>query len=348
VRPSILSSIQGSGKVGKMKHEVLLQVKNLQTHFHVGDHIAKAIDGVDFDVRKGEVLGLVGESGSGKSVTSLSILRLIPNPPGDIVGGELIFEGQDLLKLSYEQMRKIRGNSISMIFQEPMTSLNPVFTIGEQIMEPLMLHQGLNKVDASDRAVRMLELVGIPSPRQRLWDYPHQFSGGMRQRVMIAMALACNPKLLIADEPTTALDVTIQAQILELMLKLKAERKDSAIILITHDLAVVAETCHRIVVMYCGKVQEIATTDEIFHDPRHPYTQGLLESIPNPLQKKKRLNAIPGIVPNLLDLPKGCRFCTRCEKKIDVCETVEPDLIEVTPGHFVRCHLESGKGAKSK
>ncbi len=330
-----------------MKREVLLEIKNLQTHFQVGGQTAKAIDGVDFDVKKGEVLGLVGESGSGKSVTSLSILRLIPNPPGDIVGGELIFEGQDLLKLSYEEMRKIRGNSISMIFQEPMTSLNPVFTIGEQIMEPIMLHQGLNKVDAADKAVRMLELVGIPSPRQRLWDYPHQFSGGMRQRVMIAMALACNPKLLIADEPTTALDVTIQAQILELMLKLKEERKDSAIILITHDLAVVAETCHRIVVMYCGKVQEIGTTDEIFYDPRHPYTQGLLESIPNPSQKKKRLNAIPGIVPNLLDLPRGCRFCTRCEKKIDICETVEPELIEVSPGHMVRCHLEAGKEAKA-
>ncbi len=322
--------------------EVLLKVENLQTHFHVGDgKVAKAIDGVDFEVRKGEILGIVGESGSGKSVTSLSILRLIPNPPGDIVGGRIEFEGKNLLDLTYDEMRRIRGNSISMIFQEPMTSLNPVFSIGEQIMEPLMKHQGLDRTEAADRAVRMLELVGIPSARQRLHDYPHQFSGGMRQRVMIAIALACNPKLLIADEPTTALDVTIQAQILELMLKLQEERPETAIILITHDLAVVAETCHRIVVMYCGKVQEVATTDEIFYNPLHPYTQGLLESIPNPGSKKKRLNAIPGIVPNLLDLPKGCRFCTRCDKKIDICDTQEPQLVEVKPEHWVRCHLEN-------
>ncbi len=324
-----------------MQDKVLLKVSNLKTYFNTEGGLARALDGVDFTVNQGEVLGVVGESGSGKSVTSLSILRLIPNPPGYIAGGEIQFKGQDLLKLSYSEMRKIRGNSISMIFQEPMTSLNPVFTIGTQIMEPLLLHQGLDKTEAADRAVRMLELVGIPSPRQRLHDYPHQFSGGMRQRVMIAMALACNPELLIADEPTTALDVTIQAQILELMLKLKSERKEAAIILITHDLAVVAETCQRIVVMYCGRVQEIATTKDIFYNPKHPYTQGLLESIPNPRERKPRLKAIPGIVPNLLDLPKGCKFCTRCEKKIEICDKVEPELREVSPGHFVRCHLEN-------
>jgi oligopeptide/dipeptide ABC transporter ATP-binding protein len=319
--------------------DVLLQVKNLKTYFNAEAGLAKAVDGVDFHVNKKEVVGIVGESGSGKSVTSLSILRLIPNPPGYIAGGSIEFKGQNLLDLSYREMRKIRGNEISMIFQEPMTSLNPVFTIGMQIMEPIMLHQNVDKTEAADRAVRMLELVGIPGARQRLFDYPHQFSGGMRQRVMIAMALACNPSLLIADEPTTALDVTIQAQILELMMKVKEEHDEAAIMLITHDLAVVAEMCQRVVVMYCGKVQEVATTDDIFYSPLHPYTQGLLESIPNPKQKKSRLAAIPGMVPSLMELPKGCKYCTRCSKKIDRCEVEEPELREVSPGHQVRCHL---------
>ena len=295
--------------------EKLLEIKGLQTYFNTEDGVAKAVNGVDYHVYKGETLGVVGESGSGKSVTSLSIMRLIPNPPGFIAGGQILFDGKDLLQLSYEEMRKVRGNQISMIFQEPMTSLNPVFTIGNQIMEPIILHEKLSLKDAEDRAVQMLDKVGIPGARNRLNDYPHQFSGGMRQRVMIAMALACDPKLLIADEPTTALDVTIQAQILELMVELRENNPESSIILITHDMAVVAETCDRIAVMYCGRIQEMATVDEIFYNPKHPYTRGLLESIPNPSKKKDRLFAIPGIVPNLMNLPIGCKFCTRCDEK---------------------------------
>ena len=319
--------------------EKLLEIKGLKTYFNTEDGVAKAVNGVDYHVYKGETLGVVGESGSGKSVTSLSIMRLIPNPPGFIAGGQILFDGKDLLKLSYEEMRKVRGNQISMIFQEPMTSLNPVFTIGNQIMEPLILHENLSLKDAEDRAVQMLDKVGIPGARNRLNDYPHQFSGGMRQRVMIAMALACDPKLLIADEPTTALDVTIQAQILELMVELRENNPESSIILITHDMAVVAETCDRIAVMYCGRIQEMATVDEIFYNPKHPYTRGLLESIPNPSKKKDRLFAIPGIVPNLMNLPIGCKFCTRCDEKMDICELEEPPMVEISEGHFLRCHL---------
>jgi len=319
----------------------LLEIKGLKTYFNTEDGVAKAVNGVDYHVYKGETLGVVGESGSGKSVTSLSIMRLIPNPPGFIAGGEVLFEGRDLLKLSYKEMRAVRGNRISMIFQEPMTSLNPVFTIGNQIIEPILLHQNLSLSEAEDRAVQMLEKVGIPGARSRLHDYPHQFSGGMRQRVMIAMALACDPKLLIADEPTTALDVTIQAQILELMMEIRESNPDSSTILITHDMAVVAETCDRIAVMYCGRIQEMATVDQIFYNPLHPYTRGLLESIPNPSKKKARLFAIPGIVPNLMDLPKGCKFCTRCDQKMDICEIEEPPVVEVSEGHFLRCHLST-------
>lgn len=319
--------------------EKLLEIKGLKTYFNTEDGVAKAVNGVDYHVYKGETLGVVGESGSGKSVTSLSIMRLIPNPPGFIAGGQILFDGKDLLKLSYEEMRKVRGNQISMIFQEPMTSLNPVFTIGNQIMEPIILHEKLSLKDAEDRAVEMLDKVGIPGARNRLNDYPHQFSGGMRQRVMIAMALACDPKLLIADEPTTALDVTIQAQILELMVELRENNPESSIILITHDMAVVAETCDRIAVMYCGRIQEMATVDEIFYNPKHPYTRGLLESIPNPSKKKDRLFAIPGIVPNLMNLPIGCKFCTRCDEKMDICELEEPPMVEISEGHFLRCHL---------
>ena len=319
--------------------EKLLEIKGLKTYFNTEDGVAKAVNGVDYHVYKGETLGVVGESGSGKSVTSLSIMRLIPNPPGFIAGGQILFDGKDLLKLSYEEMRKVRGNEISMIFQEPMTSLNPVFTIGNQIMEPIILHEKLSLKDAEDRAVEMLDKVGIPGARNRLNDYPHQFSGGMRQRVMIAMALACDPKLLIADEPTTALDVTIQAQILELMVELRENNPESSIILITHDMAVVAETCDRIAVMYCGRIQEMATVDEIFYNPKHPYTRGLLESIPNPTKKKDRLFAIPGIVPNLMNLPIGCKFCTRCDEKMDICELEEPPMVEISEGHFLRCHL---------
>jgi peptide/nickel transport system ATP-binding protein len=318
----------------------LLQIKGLRTYFHTEAGVAKAVDGVSFDIMPGEVVGLVGESGSGKSVTALSILRLIPDPPGRIIAGSILFKGQDLLKLSWEEIRKIRGREISMIFQEPMTSLNPVFTIGMQIMEVVLHHEKISKKDAFDRSVEMLRLVGIPDPASRMHDYPHQYSGGMRQRVMIAMALACNPSLLIADEPTTALDVTIQAQILELMLKIKDERKDAAIFLITHNLAVVAETCHRVIVMYGGKIQEIAPVHELFKNPLHPYTQGLLASLPTvDGARQKRLRTIPGNVPSIMDLPVGCKFVTRCPVKLDRCAITEPELLEVTPGHWVRCFL---------
>jgi len=298
------------------------------------------VDAVDFTIFQDEVVGLVGESGSGKTVTALSILRLIPDPPGKIVEGSILFQGQDLLKISWDQIRAIRGKEISMIFQEPMTSLNPVFTIGMQLMEGVLEHEHGSKKEAFDRSVEMLELVGIPDPASRMNDYPHQFSGGMRQRVMIAMALACNPSLLLADEPTTALDVTIQAQILELMLRIKDQRKAAAILLITHNLAVVAETCHRVIVMYGGKIQEVAPVQELFRNPLHPYTRGLLASLPTVEgEKQRRLRAIPGNVPGILDLPAGCKFVTRCLERLDRCALVEPELIETTPGHWVRCHL---------
>jgi len=318
----------------------LLQIKGLKTYFHTEAGIAKAVDGVSFDIMPGEVLGLVGESGSGKSVTALSVLRLVPDPPGKIMAGSILFKGQDLLHLPWEEIRKIRGSEISMIFQEPMTSLNPVFTIGNQIMEVVLHHEQVSKKEAFDRSVDMLKLVGIPDPVRRMQDYPHQYSGGMRQRVMIAMALACNPSLLIADEPTTALDVTIQAQILELMLKIKDERKDAAIFLITHNLAVVAETCHRVIVMYGGKIQEIATAHELFKNPLHPYTRGLLASLPTvDGDPHQRLRTIPGNVPSIMELPVGCKFVTRCTEKLDRCAISEPELLEVTPGHWVRCFL---------
>ena len=318
----------------------LLEVRNLKTWFHTEAGTAKAVDGVDFDIYPGEVLGLVGESGSGKSVTALSILRLIPDPPGKIVAGSIRFQGQDLLQLSWDQMRAIRGKQISMIFQEPMTSLNPVFTIGMQLTEMVLEHENISHKEAFRRSVEMLELVGIPDPAPRMSYYPHQFSGGMRQRVMIAMALACNPSLLIADEPTTALDVTIQAQILELMLKIKDERKDAAILLITHNLAVVAETCHRVMVMYGGKIQEVASAKELFKNPLHPYTHGLLASLPTvDGEKQRRLRTIPGNVPSILELPAGCKFVTRCEQRLERCAMIEPELIETSPGHWVRCHL---------
>ena len=317
----------------------LLDVKGLKTHFFVEDGVAKAVDGVSFHIYEGEVVGLVGESGSGKSVTSLSLMRLIPDPPGKIVAGEINFMGKDLLSLSYKEVRKIRGNDMAMIFQEPMTSLNPVFSVGMQIMEPILLHQGKNKKEARKIAADMLELVGIPSAEDRLDDYPHQFSGGMRQRVMIAIALACNPTLLIADEPTTALDVTIQAQILSLMLDIKKKRPEAAILLITHDLAVVAETCQRVIVMYGGKIQEVADIVTLFKKPEHPYTKGLLKSLPHPEEKVERLDTIPGMVPNIMEFPPGCKFCTRCDVKLDKCDSEEPELIDIGDGHMVRCHL---------
>ena len=318
----------------------LVEIRGLRTHFKTEAGTAKAVDGVDLDIYAGEVLGLVGESGSGKSVTALSILRLIPNPPGEIVSGSILYKGQNLLDLPWEKVRKIRGNEISMIFQEPMTSLNPVFKIGMQLMEIILVHEDCSKAEAFDRAVEMLKLVGIPAPESRMNDYPHHFSGGMRQRVMIAIALACNPSLLIADEPTTALDVTIQAQILELMLKIKEDRKDAAILLITHNLGVVAETCDRVAVMYGGKMQEVGTADAIFNHAQHPYTQGLLRSLPTTVgDKHDRLRTIPGNVPNIHELPVGCKFATRCEEKIENCDSIEPDLLETAPGHHVRCHL---------
>ena len=318
----------------------ILQIRNLKTYFQTEAGIAKAVDGVDFDIFPGEVVGLVGESGSGKSVTALSILRLIPSPPGKIADGSILFQGRNLLDLSWADIRAIRGKEISMIFQEPMTSLNPVFTIGMQMTESVLVHERVSRRAAFDRSVEMLELVGIPDPPSRMNDYPHQFSGGMRQRVMIAMALSCNPSVLIADEPTTALDVTIQAQILELMLRIKDQRQDAAILLITHNLAVVAETCHRVIVMYGGRIQEIAPVQELFRNPLHPYTRGLLASIPAvDGDRRERLPAIPGNVPSIFDLPAGCKFETRCKERLERCAQIEPLILEVSPGHWVRCHL---------
>jgi oligopeptide/dipeptide ABC transporter ATP-binding protein len=319
--------------------EKLLEIKDLRTHFFTEDGIVPAVDGVSFYIKPGETLGVVGESGCGKSVTSLSTLRLIPNPPGKIMeGSQIIFEGKNLLELSDDEMKKIRGNDISMIFQEPMTSLNPVFKIGMQISEVLILHQGMTKDQARNKAIEMLTLVGIPRPEKVVNDYPHSLSGGMRQRVMIAMALACNPKLLIADEPTTALDVTVQAQILDLMNKLKKEM-NSSVMLITHNLGVVAETCERIVVMYAGKVVEEGDVYSIFEDPKHPYTIGLLNSMPSTGGKQKKLQSIPGTVPNPLNMPKGCRFAPRCNKAMDICKQKQPELTILGEERTVRCFL---------
>lgn len=322
--------------------EKLIQVKNLKTYFHTEAGTAKAVDNVSFDIYKGEVLGIVGESGSGKSVTSLSINRLIPNPPGEIVGGEIIYNDVDLLKLSYDEMKDIRGKEIAMIFQEPMTSLNPVLKIGTQMNEILIKHYEMNEEEATKKSIEMLTAVGIPSPEQRIGEYPHQFSGGMRQRVMIAMALQCNPSLLIADEPTTALDVTIQAQILDLMMDLKDKRKDAAILLITHDLAVVAETCDRVIVMYGGEIQEIATVKDLFKNPLHPYTKALMNSIPHMERKTKRLKALKGMVPSILEMGDGCKFCSRFDP--DECPCIgtkeNQELFEAEKNHFVRCKKE--------
>ncbi len=317
----------------------LIQVKNLRTSFFTPEGEVCAVDDVSFEIEEGRTLGLVGESGCGKSVTALSILRLIPSPPGRVVGGEVIFRDRDLLGLSSEEMRRVRGNDISMVFQEPMTSLNPVFTVGNQIIEAIRLHQGLGKQEARVRAVEMLRLVKIADPEARVDVYPHQLSGGMRQRVMIAMALSCNPKLLIADEPTTALDVTIQAQILDLMKELQ-ERLGMALLLITHDLGVVAEQADEVAIMYAGKIVEQARPDVIFSQPLHPYTLGLLNSVPGISgEKKKRLEAIPGVVPNLLELPGGCRFRDRCPRAADVCAEGEPELVEKDKGRTVACFM---------
>jgi peptide/nickel transport system ATP-binding protein/oligopeptide transport system ATP-binding protein len=319
-----------------LSKEALVEVKNLQTYFYTEEGVVKAVDGVDYEIYPGETLGIVGESGCGKSVTSLSIMRLVESPPGKIEGGVINFQGKDLTKLSEKEMRKIRGNDISMIFQEPMTSLNPVYTVGDQIIEAIMLHKGVKRKEARQQAIEMLQKVGIPLPEQRVDEYPHQLSGGMRQRVMIAMALSCDPQLLIADEPTTALDVTIQAQILELMNSLK-ESYGMAIMMITHDLGVIAEVSDRVAVMYAGKVVEYTDVDSLFEDPKHPYTWGLMNSIPKLDKDVERLEAIPGSVPSPLNFPEGCKFNTRCPLAEGKCFTDEPELIDAEAGHKVRC-----------
>jgi len=321
----------------------LLEVSDLGTWFYTRQGIVKAVDGVDFEVAAGETLAIVGESGCGKSMTALSLMRLIPDPPGRIVSGSIKLAGRDLLKISEEEMRDVRGNEISMIFQEPMTSLNPVMTIGKQISEALILHRDMDRKQAMQRAIEMLDLVRIPEPAQRAKEYPHQLSGGMRQRAMIAMALACNPKVLIADEPTTALDVTIQAQILELIVELQREFS-AAVLLITHDLGVVAETAHRVIVMYAGRKVEEATVGELFARPLHPYTVGLMNSIPRldlmrgqTDRTNERLQEIPGIVPPLFDLPPGCAFAPRCSRADEKCRSERPAYEEKQPGHWAAC-----------
>jgi len=320
--------------------EELLQVDKLVTSFKTEKGVIRAVDQVSFTIKKGQNVGLVGESGCGKSVTSLSLLRLVQCPPGKIESGKIIFDGQNLLDLSDSEMRKIRGNKISMIFQEPMTSLNPVFTIGNQIGEVFRIHQNCNKAEARKKSIEMLSLVKIPAPEERVDEYPHQLSGGMRQRVMIAMALACKPKLLIADEPTTALDVTIQAQILELMKQLQSELGMS-ILLITHDLGVVAEVCDYVMVMYCGKIIEHAPAQQIFEDAKHPYTKGLLRSIPKLGVKVDKLPTIEGHVPSPANLPVGCRFQDRCNKVHEKCRVEEPVLLKVAENHQTACWLHS-------
>jgi peptide/nickel transport system ATP-binding protein len=314
----------------------LLRVEGLKTYFFTEDGVVQAVDGVDFTLRRGETLGIVGESGSGKSVTSLSLLRLI-GPPGRIVAGTVSFDGTDLATLDDEQMRKIRGDRISMIFQQPTTALNPVFKVGDQIIETLTIHQGLKGAEADRRCVELLSMVGLPDPTRRMRQYPHELSGGQCQRVMIAMALACNPELLIADEPTTALDVTIQAQILDLMRALR-EKIDTSIILITHDMGVVAEMADNVIVMYAGQVVEYASVTSIFADPKHPYTIGLLNSMPVLGQVRDELEVIPGTVPSLMNPPKGCRFAARCSKRFEKCDQAPP-LISLDDGRKVRCWL---------
>jgi len=322
----------------------LLEIKGLKTHFKTDDGWLHAVDGVDMSIEAGETLGVVGESGCGKSVTAKTVMKLIDMPPGRIVAGQVLWQGRDLVPLGAEDMRRIRAKEIAIIFQEPMTSLNPVYTVGEQIAESIRLHDGLSRKDAIARSVEMLKLVRIPTPERRVHDYPHQFSGGMRQRVMIAMALSCKPQLLIADEPTTALDVTIQAQILDLLAELKSEM-GMAIMLITHAMGVVAEVAQRVVVMYAGKVVEEAVVDELFAHPRHPYTQGLIRSIPridSALLKKVRLETIPGTVPKLIAPPEGCRFAPRCKFAMPACTQATPPLRQVAPGHKVACILDTG------
>jgi oligopeptide/dipeptide ABC transporter ATP-binding protein len=327
-------------------NQPLLKISGLKTYFFTFDGLGKAVDGVDFEIARGETVGVVGESGCGKSVSALSVLRLVPDPPGKIVGGQILFNDIDLLKINQEEMRSVRGNKISMIFQEPMTSLNPVFTIGDQIAEAIMLHQKVSHKEAWEKSIEMLRLVQISEAENRVREHPHKMSGGMRQRAMIAMALSCHPQLLIADEPTTALDVTIQAQILDLMQKLK-EEMGMAIMLITHNLGLIAEMAQRVIVMYTGKIVESAHVEELFENPLHPYTQALLQSTPwigNKLASGTRqLREIPGIVPSLFELPEGCNFFPRCTRAHKDCGQIQPELKEVTPGHWVSCGAASSR-----
>jgi oligopeptide/dipeptide ABC transporter ATP-binding protein len=324
--------------------ETLLRIENLVTHFFSAGKVVKALDGISFEIHAGEVFGLVGETGCGKSVTALSVLRLIPFPPGRVVGGSIRFKDTDLLALPSDQMRSFRGKEISMIFQEPMTSLNPVFRVGDQMSEVIRMHQGLGRSAALEAAIGMLERVRIPDARKVARQYPHQLSGGMRQRVMIAMELSCRPALLIADEPTTALDVTIQAQILRLLSEMRREMGTS-ILLITHDLGVVAQMCDRVAVMYAGSIVEQASVADIFQDPRHPYTQGLWGAIPLIDDEKASLAVIPGTVPDLSRLPEGCKFHPRCGRRFEPCDRMRPEMAEVAPGHFTACHLFPGRAA---
>ncbi len=315
----------------------LLDIQDLKTYFFTEDGVVQAVDGVSFDIEPGQKVGLVGESGCGKSVTALSIMRLVPDPPGRIVEGKVLFQGRNLLDLNKEEMRRIRGASISMIFQDPMTSLNPVFTVGSQIDEAIQLHQGLEPVEAREKTIEMLNLVRIPNPDGVVEEYPHELSGGMRQRCMIAMALSCRPKLLIADEPTTALDVTIEAQILDLMDDLN-DRLNTALLLITHDMGVIAEMCEKVAVMYAGTIVEMADVRTLFNDPQHPYTIGLLSSIPSIDIGREDLKIIPGAVPDLINPPSGCRFHPRCAFAKGICKRERPELVQVGNGHYVACH----------
>lgn len=330
-----------------MNNGTILEVKDLKTYFRTEDGTVKAVDGISFSLERGETLGIVGESGSGKSVTNLSILRLIPDPPGKIVGGSVTFNGIDLLSLSPEEIRKIRGKRIAMIFQDPMTSLNPFLRISKQLMEMTQLHLGYSKQQAYDHAIKMLDVVGIPDPENRVDNYPHEFSGGMRQRVMIAMALSCEPELLIADEPTTALDVTIQAQILELIKSLKA-KTGASVILITHDLGVVAGMTDHIIVMYAGKVFEQARTRDLFATPGNPYTKGLLRSVPDPTSEQGKLYQIPGLPPDVAHLPPGCPFAPRCDRAEDICRREMPPFVALTPEHHSLCHFANDVYAESR
>jgi len=321
--------------------EILLDIKDLAVSYTADNKKVKAVNGINITIKKGETVGLVGETGAGKTTTAKAILRLIPNPPGEVEKGEIIFDSKDLLKISENEMRKIRGNKISMIFQDPMTSLNPVITVGEQIAEVIRLHRKVSRAKAEILAGEMLEMVGIPE--ERMGEFPHQFSGGMKQRVVIAIALACNPQLLIADEPTTALDVTIQAQILELMLKLRKDFNTS-MLLITHDLGVVAEICDKVAITYAGEIVEFGTIEEVFRHPAHPYTKGLFAAIPSTKgEKLKRLHHIPGLMPDPTNLPSGCRFNPRCNYRFDRCEELSPEEIYINENHFAKCHLYAEK-----